>query len=434
MALVFPFRGFRYNKEVVGDLNQVVTQPYDKTSHSMQDEYYQRSPYNVVRITLNTEKRNDPDTPYPEAGAAFRQWIEQKAIIQDKQPAIYAYYHEYVIEGQTRLTKGFIALLDLENSGSGIIPHEHTLAAPKQDRLQLMRSIEGNEDLIYMLYADETLAVDRTMDRSISGRQPEIEVKDEYGVFHRIWPITDPEALQSIQDAMRAQKLFIADGHHRFETSVNFMNECTQKHWSSAGVESFDKRMVACVNSAAGVTILATHRLLRDLPSFDAQSFLQSIEPCFAIERLSTADELWKKMHEERESHVFGFYPAGSKEFYLLRTKPSATRDPLLLKHSEPYRELDVSILHSLILERHLGIDESKLSAQTNIDYARTREVCLQRVDEGKYQAAFLLNPTPSEQMQRIASLGERMPQKSTDFYPKLLTGLVFMQMKIRKS
>jgi uncharacterized protein (DUF1015 family) len=173
---------------------------------------------------------------------------------------------------------------------------------------------------------------------------------------------------------------------------------------------------------------------LRDLPSFNTRSFLKSIEPNFAMERLSTADALWKNMHEKRNNHVFGFYAADSKEFYLLRTKPSATQDPLLLKHSEPYRELDVSILHSLILERHLGIDEGKLAAQTNIDYERERECCLQRVNEGKYQAAFLLNPTPSEQMQRIASLGERMPQKSTDFYPKLLTGLVFMQMKIGKS
>ena len=137
MALVFPFRGFRYNKDAVGDLNRVVTQPYDKTTPSMQDEYYRRSPYNVVRITLNLEKRKDPETRYPEAGSTFRQWLEQKVLVQDPLPAIYAYYQEYEIEGQTRLQKGFIALLDLKNSGAGIIPHEHTLAAPKQDRLQL---------------------------------------------------------------------------------------------------------------------------------------------------------------------------------------------------------------------------------------------------------------------------------------------------------
>jgi uncharacterized protein (DUF1015 family) len=432
MALIYPFRGLRYNKEVVENFAAVVTQPYDKTTPSMQDDYYRRSPYNVVRVTLNSEKKNDADTQYPEAGAIFNQWIERKVLTQDDRPAIYPYYQEYAFEGQTRLQRGFISLLDLKNSGSGIIPHEHTLAAPKRDRLHLMRSIEGNEDLIYMLYSDSSLTIDRIMDESISGKEPEIEVEDEYGAIHRIWAITDPAALRRIQDAMQAQTLFIADGHHRFETSVTFMNECEQKNWHPSGVESFDKRMVTCFNSASQVTILATHRLVRDLPAFDTRAFLKAIEPLFDVELVSSADVLWKKMRAERESHVFGFY-ADSGEFYLLRMKPSALKDPLLLKHSEAYRELDVSILHSLLLERYLGIDEGKLEAQTNIDYMRERESCIRLIDDRKYQAAFFLNPTPAEQMQRIASSGERMPQKSTDFYPKLLTGLVFMKMLIEK-
>jgi uncharacterized protein (DUF1015 family) len=433
MALVFPFRGFRYNKNAVGDFQSVVTQPYDKTTASMQDAYYQRSSYNVVRITLNTEKRNDPDTVYPEAGSTLRQWIEQKVLIQDNLPAIYAYYQEYAFEGQTRLQKGFIALLDLKHSGSGIIPHEHTLAAPKQDRLRLLRSIEGNEDLIYMLYTDDRLEAVRILDAGVSGRQPEIEVKDEFGAVHRIWAITSPEAITRIQEALGSQKLFIADGHHRFETSVNFMNECEQNGWTTDGVESFDKRMVACFNSAEGVTILATHRLLRDLPMFDARAFLKSVAQNFAIERCSSADDLWEKMKAGRQDNVFGFYPEKLGELYLLRLKQPAIEDPILLKHVGAYRTLDVSILHSLILERCLGIDEGKLAAQAHIDYARERESCIRMVDEGKYQAAFFLNPTTAEQMQQVASLGERMPQKSTDFYPKLLTGLIFMKMHIRK-
>jgi uncharacterized protein (DUF1015 family) len=433
MALVYPFRGFRYNKNVVGDLGRVVTQPYDKTTTSMQDEYYQRSPFNVVRITLNLEKRENPDTQYSDAGSTFRQWIEQKALIQDNQPAFYAYYQEYTIEGRAGLQKGFIALLDINDSGSGIIPHEHTLEAPKQDRLRLMQSTEANEDLIYMLYGDDTLAIDRIMDENISGRPPEIEVTDEYGAIHRIWAIENSGAQKKIQNAMQSQKLFIADGHHRFETSLNFMKECRTKNWSPAGIESFDKRMVTCFNSAGGVTILATHRLVRDLPAFNFQTFLKSAEIHFTIERLSSAEELWEKMKEGRKDHVFGFYPKGAGEFYLLRLKRSAIEDPQLLMHAKAYRELDVSILHSLLLERHLGIDESKLAAQTNVDYVRTREIGIRQVNEEKYQAAFFLNPTTVEQMQRIASLGERMPQKSTDFYPKLLTGLVFMRMQIKK-
>jgi uncharacterized protein (DUF1015 family) len=434
MARVFPFLGFRYNKKLVGDLNRVVTQPYDKMTPGMQEEYYRRSPYNVARITLNMEKRKDPDTRYPEAGATLRQWIDQRVLVQDRTPAMYAYYQEYIVEGNLRLQRGFIPLLDLNDSDSGIMPHEHTLAAPKQDRLQLMRSIEGNEDLIYMLYSDETLAVERIMDASIAGRQPEIEVKDEFEAVHRVWAITEPGALKGIQDAMSGRKLFIADGHHRFETSINFMNECRSRSWRPAGTESFDKRMITCFNSAGGVTILATHRLLRDLPAFDVRSFLKSIEPNFAIERLASPDALWKKMKEERDAHTFGFYPENSEEFYMLRLKQAALQDPLMRKHSEAYRELDVSILHALLLERHLGIDEAKLAAQAHIDYARDRESCIRRVREGKYQAAFFLNPPSAEQVQRVALLGGRMPQKSTDFYPKLLTGLIFMKMNIKEN
>jgi uncharacterized protein (DUF1015 family) len=432
MAKIYPFQGFTYNKEVTGDFHAVVAQPYDKTSPAMQDDYYQRSPYNVVRITLNLEKRSDPNTSYPNAGATLRKWIDGKVLQQAARPAIYPYYQEYTIEGESRLQRGFIALLDLKDSGSAIIPHEQTLAAPKQDRLQLMRSIEANEDLIYMLYSDKALTLDSLMDKCVAKKRPLIKVTDEFGATHRIWSITDPQVLQEIQEIMYSQNLFIADGHHRYETSVNFLKECEQKGWQSAGTESFDKRMVTCFNSAAGVTILATHRLLRNLRGFKPEAFLEKLGTNFSVKSFTTAEELWQKMKENTNRHVFGFY-AGKNRFYLLRLKTSPLKDPLLQKHSKEYRTLDVSILHTLILDQYLGINEKKLAKQTNIDYARSREACIRRVDDGIYQAAFFLNPTTALQMQRISSAGERMPQKSTDFFPKLLTGLVFMKMKIKK-
>jgi uncharacterized protein (DUF1015 family) len=424
MAFLYPFRGFRYNTAAVGDFDKVVTQPYDKTTPAMQDAYYRRSPHNAVRITLNLEKRDAPETPYPEAGATFRTWIANNVLIQDTLPSMYAYYQEYRIDGQTRIQRGLVALLDLEKAGAGIIPHERTLAAPKQDRLRLMRSLEGNEDFIYMLYSDETLEVNHVVEECISGKQPEITATDEYGAVHRVWAITDSGALGKIQDAMRSKNLFIADGHHRFETSVNFMNECREKGWKPAGIESFDKRMVTCFNSADGVTILPTHRLIRDLPDFDPEAFLSRIEDCFHVEPLSSASALWDEMKTREKENVFGFYPASIRIFYLLCLRNEAEVD----------RQLDVGILHSLLLERFLGIDEGKLAAQTNLDYMRERELCIQLVNEGRYQAAFFLNPTTAEQMQRIASSGRRMPQKSTDFFPKLMTGLVFMQMQIKKN
>ncbi len=427
MAFIYPFKGFRYNKAVVGDIRRVVTQPYDKTTPSMQDAYYQNSPYNVVRITLNIEKREDVETKYADAGLTFRQWIAEKILEQDPRPAIYAYYQEYVVDGIPKLQRGFIALLDLKKSGSGIIPHEQTLAAPKQDRLQLLRSLEGNEDLIYMLYSDDELTVNRVMDTKIAGKAPDIEVIDEYNARHRLWAIADPEAIAKIQNAMHSRELFIADGHHRFETSINFMKECEQQKWMPDGVESFDKRMVACFNVTDGVTILPTHRLVRDLATFDTQSLLRAAGEHFTVETLASSSELWMKMRELRAEHVFGFYPADAGGFYLLRLK---TQTPEFM---DEVNRLDVSILHALILERCLGIDANKLEAQAHVDYERERETCIRLVNEGQYQAAFFLNPTTAGQMQRIASQGERMPQKSTDFYPKLLTGLVFMKMQIKR-
>ncbi len=433
MALLYPFQGIRYNPEVARDLNLVVTQPYDKTTPSMQDAYYLRSPYNAVRITLNLEKRGNPETDYAVAGATFKQWLDYGVLIRDPTPAIYAYYQQYTMEGRVTLRKGFIALLDLKDFGSAILPHELTLAAPKQDRLRLIRSLEGNEDLIYMLYSDAERTVNRIMDRSVAGRQPEIEVRDEYETIHRVWAITDRAAMKGIGDAMLPLNLFIADGHHRFETSVNFMKECEQKGWKPAGPASFDKRMVTCFNSAEGATILPTHRLIRDLAGFDTAAFLNRIQKHFHVEPAPAPEDLWEKMKQGIHEKVYGFYPAGQKNFFLLRLRKEAFEDPVLMKHGEAYRDLDISILHALLLDDYLGIDEGRLAAQSNLDYARDREFCIRQVDEGKYQAVFFLNPTTAGQMMRVASLGERMPQKSTDFFPKLLTGLLFLRMQIEK-
>lgn len=434
MALVHPFRGYRYNQKLVEDMDRVAVQPYDKITSEMQAEYYGRSPFNAVRITLNREKNENPNTEYPEAGKTLEEWIERQVLLQDASPAIYAYYQEYAHEGTRKLQKGFIALLDLEGSEAGILPHERTLQAPKLDRLRLLRSTENNEDSVFMLYSDEGLTVNRVMDASVSGRDPDLQVRDDYGVLHRLWAISEPEKLQKIQDSMRPQRLFIADGHHRFETSVNFMKECQERGWVQAQTESFDKRMVTCFNIADGVTILPTHRLIRDLPDFEAPLFLQQIRSHFQVQDFLNREDMLDAMKQERDRNVFGFYSGANEPFRMLTLKEEARGDRILEGYIDEYRNLDVSILHLLILERHLGIDESKLVSQSNVDYARDIDPCIEAVDSGRYQAAFFLNPTTAQQMQNLALRGEKMPQKSTDFYPKLLTGLVFMKMKIKKT
>jgi uncharacterized protein (DUF1015 family) len=434
MALIYPFQAYRFDKDVVGDLSAVVTQPYDKISESLQQDYYGRSPYNVVRITRNAEKNRDPDTDYSDAGCTLERWLAEGVLRQDSAPAIYAYNQEYEIEEERKLQRGFVALLDLKHSGAGILPHERTFAEPKMDRLRLMRKLECQDDLIYMLYTDERMTVNQILEEKTEG-SPAIEAIDDDSVIHKVWAITEPQTLKRICGAMVAEELFIADGHHRFETSLNFLKECESRGWKPAARESFDMRLVTCFNSAdQGTTILPTHRLVRGIAGFDSRAFLSLAAQYFEVEQLGSADHLWGRMKQGRQvNHVFGFYPADTRRFYLLSLREEAKIDPLMLSHPEVYRHLDVSILHTLVLDRFLGIDELKLVSQENVDYARDRNACIRSVDEGRYQAAFFLNPTSVEHVQRVALLGERMPQKSTDFYPKLLTGLVFMKMKIEK-
>jgi len=435
MALIYPLRGFRYNLEKAGNPDLLVTQPYDKITPEMQQEYYRRSPLNAVRITRNAEKNVDPETAYPDAAAVFERWISEGVLVQDTVPAFYAYYREYEIDDEKQTQKGFIALLDLGRGASGILPHEHTLSEPKADRLRLMRAIESNDDLIYTLYTDDRLVVDRVLDEATGACPPDLVARDDYGAVHRIWAIIEARLVKKIQNAMVPEELFIADGHHRFETSLAFRDECRRRGWKPAAVESFDKRLVACFNSAGeGITVLPTHRLVYGLSALDSRCFIERATQNFVVEEAESPEEMWRRMKRARGSaHVFGFYPADLRRPFLLTLREEAKVDPLMLAHGEAYRHLDVSILHTLLLDRLLEIDDEKLAAQAHIDYARELGDCVRGVDEGRYQAAFFLNPTTVEQVQRVALLGERMPQKSTDFYPKLLTGLVLMKMSIAR-
>ncbi|NWG13028.1 MAG: DUF1015 domain-containing protein [Acidobacteria bacterium] len=435
MALIYPFRGFRFNPEKAGDWDLLVTQPYDKITPELQEDYYRRSPFNIVRITKNAEKDSDNRTEYPDAAATLERWIADGILVRDPAPSIYAYYRQYEFEGEELTQKGFIALLGLGHGAGGILPHEHTLSEPKADRLRLMRATESNDDLIYTLYTDDRFIVDRVLDEPTHAAPPDIVARDDYGAAHRLWAISERRFLKRIQDAMIPEELFIADGHHRFETSVAYMNECRSRGWKAAAVESFDKRLVACFNSAGeGITILPTHRLIHSLATLDVRRFVGEAAQYFFIEEVGSPEEMWQRMKQGRgRAHVFGFYAAALRMPCVLTLREESKVDPLMLAHSEAYRQLDVSILHTLLLDRLLGIDAAKLASQANVEYAREKEACIRGVDEGNYQAAFFLNPTTVEQMQRVALLGERMPQKSTDFYPKLPTGLVLMKMCISR-
>lgn len=434
MAYIYPFRGYRYNVAKVKDLNNVVTQPYDKIEAADQERYYQASEYNIVRLILN--KGENGKDRYEAAAEYLEKWLAEGVLVQDEEPSFYAYWQEYEVEGEKKVRKGFVGMGRLEGEET-VKAHENTLDAPKEDRLKLMRATEANFGHIFMLYSDEEQRVINLLDEAVKDLEPVTEVYDEDGNLHRLWQISEQAVLAAIQEEMRDKVLYIADGHHRYQTAVNFRNECLARGWKSIGAEGFENRLMTFVNiNDPGISILATHRLVHSLADFDLKKLLAVAEEDFIIKKFDTAAELYQELDEsQNKQHTIGLKSRKDPCYYSLTLKDTSIMESLVPDHSKAWRELDVVILHKLILEKYLGIDERALAENRNIDYIRYRDKALELLesDVKEYQAAFLLNPTPIEALKKIADAGERMPQKSTDFYPKLLTGLVITKLNIQK-
>ncbi|MBU1706865.1 DUF1015 domain-containing protein [bacterium] len=434
MAHIAPFRAYRFNTSIVGDLTPVVTQPYDKIGPPLRDEYYARSPYNIARVIKSKEQEADSSTDYPEAGQIFQKWLSDGVLRPDTEPGIYPYYQIFHVEGREYTRKGFVALVELEEGQ--VRAHEKTLAGPKADRLRLLRQIEASDELIFMLFSDAKNQAVEIMDQVVAQSAPIMDVKDDFGETHRVWQIADSKIQKALTDLLADRELLIADGHHRFETAQNFKRLCLQQGWKPKGVETFTHRMMALFPMEdPGLVVLPTHRIIHSVKNFDGARFIQQLETWFHIEPCSTPEKLYTLMDKGQSDHVFGLRAIGTKEpYYLLRLKElSLMNNVVPTGLSDASKALDVNILHTLILDKLLGIDAKALEAQTNVLYGRNRDKALARVGDGTVQATFLVNPTRVEQVRDVALQGERMPQKSTDFYPKLLTGLLMMKMQIEK-
>ncbi len=440
MANIAPFRGYRYNKAETGDLNKVVAQPYDKIDDALRDEYYERNEFNVVRIIKGKTKDmdNPNDNQYTRAADFWNKWIEERILIPEGGPAIYPYHQEYTVEGQTYIRKGLIALVSLDDDEAKVRAHEKTLSGPKADRLKLMKATEANDGQIFMLYDDPENTINKMLEEEMFGADPIMEVKDDFGAIHRLYRLSRPSLIKDIDEIFEELELFIADGHHRFETAVNYMDYCKQRNWKPMGTESFDHRMMTLVNMHdPGLTILPTHRVVHSLDGFDPASFLSQVSSNFEIVEYKKRAALYTALDEARNTgkSAFGFAAEGLDGYHLLTLKDPSLMDRLVEgEHSEAWRRLDVTVLHTALLERLLKITAEKLEAHSNVHYVRGRDESLDMVGNDGNQAAFLINPTRVDQVREIASAGERMPQKSTDFFPKLLTGMVMMKMKIDKS
>ena len=441
MALVQPFRAFRYDP-AVAPFERVLTQPYDKISPAMQDKYYAADPHNLIAVEKGRAQLDDTpqNNVYTRAAAALKNWMAQKVVRQDPAPAFYLYTQEFTVPGTSlrRTRRGFIGLGKLEDYSAGIIfRHEHTLSGPKADRLELLRHTRTHTGQLFMLYSDPALHVDAVFDEVESSRVPVTQMTDEYEVIHRLWLIDQAERIAFIQNAMASQKLVIADGHHRYETSLNFRNECRKHAGKLIPDAPYEFSMMTFINTRSkGLIILPTHRVVANLRDFSWSAVRRYLEPWFTTEvfpfqteaQLSEARaKFLTRLAEAKALRAIGVYPApetASKAFYILTIRPEADITQILPGLSPLQRELDVVLLHQGILEPVLGITAHAVSLEANLTYEREASAALDAVDHGAAQIAFLLNPVDVDLVMEVATSGEVMPQKSTDFYPKLLSGI----------
>jgi uncharacterized protein (DUF1015 family) len=392
-------------------VENLVTQPYDKISPAMQGRYLALSPYNLVRIILGEKFPADSDTDnvYTRAAASLNEWIAQGILERESTPSLYAYYQKFTVPdtGRTLERKGFIGIGVLEEYSAGVVHrHEQTLSGPKKDRLELLRHTRVHAGQLFMLYDDPELAIDKMLDQAAAAA-PIALVQDEDKATHRVWKISDVETVNRIQHAMADKKLLIADGHHRYETALAFRNE--HPELADAG-----KVMMTFVNMhSPGLEILATHRVVSRLGGFDPTGFLGKVRS----QKLGSLDEL---------RQVFGSSAPGKIRIGIaLRSG-----ELCLYQRDRKPGELDVKVLHEHLLGELLGISEEAVREQKHLEYVRGLDAAFSKVRNGGADAAFLLEPTTIKQVADVAFGGGVMPQKSTDFYPKLLSGLTIYRLE----
>ncbi|HZS70436.1 MAG TPA: DUF1015 domain-containing protein [Candidatus Acidoferrum sp.] len=440
MAQVRPFRAFRYNPSHA-PYDRVLTQPYDKISPAMQERYYASDPNNLITVEKGRAFETDSaqNNVYTRAAAALEAWISGNVVRQDPAPAFYSYTQEFTVPGteERRIRRGFIGAGKLEEYSAGVIfRHEHTLSGPKADRLELLRHTRMHTGQLFLLYSDNERRIDRILEDAERAAPPATEMRDEYGVVHRLWVIADPARAASIENAMADQKLVIADGHHRYETALAYRNERRLQAGKTDREAPYERAMMTFVNTRSeGLVILPGHRVAAHLHDFKWAEVRRQLEPWFEAEPFSFRDEASKagarnnflmRLKQQRSQRAIGVYPAqdAPRAFYLLTLRPGADLTRLLPNVSPLQRELDVVLLHEGILEPALGITPQAVASEANLTFEREASAALDAVDRGAAEAAFLLNPCEVDQVMKIATAGEVMPQKSTDFYPKMLSGI----------
>lgn len=425
MAIVKPFRGVRFNTEKAGKIEELVCPPYDIISEEQRLSYIDTNEHNIIRLELPKGER-----PYENAADILKGWQESGILMTEDKPAIYIYEEEFEAYGKRTKVKGMICRVRLEEFSKGIVlPHEFTLSKAKEDRLNLMKATNCNFSQIYSLFMDEQHETTSKLDRLSQGA-PDIELNDQENVTHRLWIVTDETEITSICNDFNERKLYIADGHHRYETALNYRNWCRETGKTKEGGAADYQMMMLVEMEHPGLVVFPTHRLVRDLKDFDAKKAIQSCAQYFDITEKTGTGTIEKELDKEfqKGKNAFAFYTGGDKWFQLV-LKDLAPIKELLPDASEATQGLDVTVLHTLVLEKLFGIDAENMAQQINLTYTKIFDEAIESVQTGKAQCAFLLNPTKVTQIRDVASAGEKMPQKSTYFYPKLITGLVMNEL-----
>lgn len=426
------FKAVRFNPDVVGDVGKCVAPPYDVISPSEQQQLYEKSRYNIVRIIKGQTRASDngQDNQYTRAADYFNRWLHEGALKSDPTDAIYGYVQDFELAGSALQRLSFIASAKLEEFGETVRPHEQIFPKPMTDRLSLKRATEARFGLVFMLYEDQQLVADEIIEKAAAD-EPLIEFVDEQDVRHRLSAITSKEAIEKIVKMMSDKSCIIADGHHRYTTGLTYSKESANP--------AAKYQMLAFTNTAhKGLIVLATHRLVGNLEGFrfdavtsELRKNFEVIEFAFASDAAKTQAKqkmlaTMKAAHDDHKS-AFGIY-AGNNAFYVAVLKDKRLMDAVAPNMSPAWRELDVSVLHKRILQELLGIDEQVVAEGERLEFVkdtpRAVDDSISRVDTGEKQIAFLMNPLKMQQLKDVTSAGERMPQKSTYFYPKMYSGL----------
>ncbi len=436
-TIVAPFAGLRYNPRVVGDLGTIMTPPYDVISQAERAAYMDQSPYSMIHLILGAEYEDDTahHNRFRRAASLLRQWRQDNILVPEAQPAFYLYQQTFTVDDAIVTRSGFISRVRLADYQDGIIfPHEQTFAGPKADLLRLWQACRANLSQIFAVYLDAAQTLEAIF-TPICAQPPQLLIPHWREGQHRLWVVTDPAVIESVQQAMHDKPLVIADGHHRYETALALRDVMRQQHASRDRTAPYEYIMMYCANVYdPGVLALPTHRLVGNMPVADLEAALRRI-PWAQTETHQWARgretlRQWQRRLEvllqqrQNEGSIFSFYAGDDSCYIVTVSKPAAVQHVQSEGASEGWKQLDVSVLHHGLLPALQALQPQPSTAPT-VTYARADDDALQAVVDGRCDLAVLMNPTPLESMTTIAMGGERMPQKSTYFYPKLPTGLV---------